>query len=244
MTTAPAPSDSLIRKGLGRVHLNSHRIGEALEIYAGVLRDCPEDVEAQLMLGDCYLAGGDAATATHLYTRARSLDPHHPAIDRRLWLAQAERAQLPETRAEAVPTDPEAIARLLQRLTDRETPVAEAEVNRAAQMLEEMINSRQPALAVAERLNEIDALLPALLELNVRQARAGGRPDLAEALDLLLQNIRPQLTTQSVISSQSSVISSQTDDWRLATDDWRLTTDSTPRRPTIHLGWIGPPGNV
>jgi Tetratricopeptide repeat len=196
MTTAFADSDLLVRKGLGRARLNSQRIEEAVGIYAAVLRDCPEDVDAHLVLGDLYLAGGDAATASKLYSHAQSLDPQNADIFSRVALAQAEHSAAPDEPAEPVPTNPSAIARLLQRLTGRANPVTEAEVNRASSMLQEIVHSRQPALAVAERLHDIDTLLPALLELNIRQARADGRLDLAEALRLLLQNIRLQLVNR------------------------------------------------
>jgi glycosyltransferase involved in cell wall biosynthesis len=46
---------------------------------------------------------------------------------------------------------------------------------------------------VAEYLDEIDTLLPALLELNIRQARADGRPELAQALQELLNNVHLQM---------------------------------------------------
>lgn len=72
-------------------------------------------------------------------------------------------------------------------------PVSEEEIARAADLLKRIIHSPHPALAVARHLEEIDDLIPGLLELNIRQARADGRPDLAGALQNLLENIYLQL---------------------------------------------------
>jgi Tfp pilus assembly protein PilF len=207
MLTAPPPAPAAplpVRKGLARAHLNTNRLAAAVEAYAGIVRDYPDDVEAHLMLGDFYLAGGDAGAASQLYARARRIDPHNPDVRRRLSLAHAEAAarsaQAPAAPDTGVPTDPASIAGLLQRLSGRSSQVGEAEVQRAAGILKEIVNSPRPAQAVAERLSEIDALLPALLELNIRQARADGRPDLAGALEHLLMNIRLQLAEQSLSS--------------------------------------------
>lgn len=192
-------TDLKARKALGRSHINADRLEEALQLYAQILRDYPDDVDSYLFLGDCYLADGDGETAHVLYTQARNLDSGNPEIQRRLRLAQSERGSTSSSSgkalsAEALPTDPQAIADLLQRLTGRTSPVTEAEIDKAAGLLEDIVNSQSPAQAVAERLDEIDALLPALLELNIRQARADGRPDLAGALQDLLENINLQLS--------------------------------------------------
>jgi hypothetical protein len=180
------------RKNIGRMHLNANRLQQALEVFADILKENPGDVETHLLLGDWYLASGDAGTAIQLYQRAEQLDPRQTEVASRLRLAQAELAHSPSGQSESVPTDPEALARLLQRLTGRPV-VTEAEILNAARVLEEIVSSASPAQAVLERLSEIDALLPALLELNIRQALADGRPDLAEALTLLLDNIHLQM---------------------------------------------------
>ncbi len=89
----------------------------------------------------------------------------------------------------AIPSEPEAVAGLLQQLAQREAPVTEAEIARAAQLLATIIHSPQPAMMVATHLDEIDSLLPALIELNVRQAAADGQVQLASALNELRLNI-------------------------------------------------------
>ncbi len=194
MAETVSSSDLQARKALGRAHLNANRLHEALAVFAGILKEDPEDVEIYLLLGDCYLASDDPGTALQLYRRAQELAPAEAGIAGRLRLAQDELAHLPSDQAEAVPTDAGALSRLLQRLTGRPM-VSEPEILKAAEVLEEIVDSPRPALAVAARLSDIDALLPALLELNIRQARADGRPDLAEALTHLLDNIQLQLKT-------------------------------------------------
>lgn len=191
---APIPA-ALTRKQLGRAHLTANRLKDALDVFAELVRVYPDDAEAHALLGDCYLAGGEAATALQLYRRAQALEPRNAGIIRRLRLAHAE--QLSGQSAEPAPAHPDAIARLLQRLTGHApAPITKAEVARAAHILAEIVSSPRPAAEVAKRLNEIDTLLPALLELNIRQARAEGRPDVAEALTHLLGQLlapaRPQ----------------------------------------------------
>ncbi|NUM46867.1 MAG: hypothetical protein HUU38_19345, partial [Anaerolineales bacterium] len=61
--------------------------------------------------------------------------------------------------------------------------VDEATLARAEEMLREVLNSSSPGRVVAERLDEIDALLPALLALNVREARERVHPGLVQSLE-------------------------------------------------------------
>jgi glycosyltransferase involved in cell wall biosynthesis len=97
--------------------------------------------------------------------------------------------------AEPVPTEMQAIARLLQRLTGQTQAIDENDIVRAAHLLEKIVNSENPAELVSRHLDEIDELLLALIELNIRQARADGRPDVAEALHGLQLNISYQRAT-------------------------------------------------
>jgi glycosyltransferase involved in cell wall biosynthesis len=201
---SPAHSADLNeRKALGRAHLEANRVEDALRVYARILRDYPNDVDAYLFLGDCYLAEGDGETALLLYGQAHERDSQDPEIRRRIRLAKADcpPAACPAawdtadglSALKAIPTETHAVIRLLQRLIGQEKPVTEGEVLKATELLREIIHNPHPAQAVAERLEEIDQLLPALLELNIRQARLDGRPDLAQALQHLLENIQLQL---------------------------------------------------
>lgn len=187
------------RKALGKQHLEANRIEQAIQVFAQILREYPADIESYLILGDCYLADGDPATALAFYTQAQELAPEDPKVLRRVNLAQVEVA-LGEGGKTPAFSDPlraspplsvpsKQVADLVERLAQRPAAISEEEVQRAAQLLNEILHSPHPALKVAECLDEIDELIPALLELNIRQARQDGREDLAIGLENLLQNI-------------------------------------------------------
>jgi len=192
------------RKELALAHLNADRIEEGLKIYAMILRDYPEDVESYIVIGDCYLSQGETETAAQLYSYALELSPGNADIQRRLRLARVELAKPASVPDEALVPDLRTIGHLLQRIIGHSNPVTEQDLKQAAQFLNEIKHSPHPALAVAERLSEIEALIPALLELNVQQARAEGRPDLAHALDGLLVNVRSQLSEAQAKERQST----------------------------------------
>ncbi|HEY9077930.1 MAG TPA: glycosyltransferase [Anaerolineaceae bacterium] len=88
------------------------------------------------------------------------------------------------------------MAEALMDLTGSPEPFTEEQVSRAADLLVDIVTSPFPAMKVSEHLQDIDALLPALLELNVRQAEMDGNSALAEALRALQTNIRLQLDIQ------------------------------------------------
>lgn len=179
-----------VRKIMGRTYLNQSKLEEALEVYAGILRDFPDDLDALIVLGNLYLAAGDSRTACSVYRRALEIDPQNVAVSRQLELAESEEGG---GLAEKVPTDPAAIRRLLQRLTGKTGSISDADLHQAAELLELILHSPNPAEQVAIHLEEIDDLLPALLELNIRQAEADGRPDLADGLRALQDNIHLQM---------------------------------------------------
>ncbi|MCI0520737.1 MAG: tetratricopeptide repeat protein [Chloroflexi bacterium] len=193
------------RKALGRAHLEANRVEDALRVYASILSEYPGDIDSYIFLGDCYLAEGSAETALVIYTQALEYAGDHPEVLRRIRLAKNEchQGQSRQVAAdisqildrEAAPADPAALAGLLQKITAPDSRITEEDVIKAARLLEQIVNSREPARAVAERLQEIDSLVPALLELNIRQARLDGRPDLAAALTHLLENIYLQMDT-------------------------------------------------
>lgn len=192
-------TDLKVRKIMARSHMNADRLEEAVETYACILRDYPNDVEVLLVLGNLYLASGDSKTAEELYHRALTLEPENKEIEQQVVLAKSEDSEIA---AEPMPTDPEALARLLMRLTGRKVPVTETEMLKAAEMLQEILESISPAQMVSERLDEIDNLLPALIEINIRQARADGKNDLAKSLQGLQINIASQMEDQKEQQSQ------------------------------------------
>jgi glycosyltransferase involved in cell wall biosynthesis len=228
-TYSPPMNDLEVRKGLGRAYLNANRFEAALETYTCILQDYPQDAESYVILGDCYLAEGSGGAAARLYARALQLAPADAGIARRLDLARAEAsaarasgtqasgAQASGAQASGADSEeeiPEAIARLVQGpaapgqggagdagASGPAMSVSEAEVIQAAAFLRAVIGSPNPALEVEERLGEIEGVLPGLLELNIRQARADGQPDLALALQNLLAEICPRLETGSGASA-------------------------------------------
>ena len=175
------------RKIIGRTYLQEDRLKEAIEIFLGILQDDPEDVDTLLELGNLYLAGGNGRTAANLFRRVLELDPERAVIQKQLALAEREEEDsLPE---EPVPTDPAAVARLLQRLTGDLAPFSDKELLRAYQMLQRIMSSPSPGDEIASRLDEIGNIIPALLELNIRQARADGLHTVAESLQQIQVNI-------------------------------------------------------
>lgn len=182
-----------VRKLLGRTYLNENRLAEALEIFSKILLDFPEDLETLLILGNCYLASGDGKTAKKIYLQVQKLDPQNLNIQRQISMADEIADSGVE---ETAPTDMAAVARLLQRLTGAKQVILEDDIVRAAYLLDKIVNSDSPAELVSQHLDEIDELLPALVELNIRQAYADGRPDLAQALRSLQINIDHQLVTK------------------------------------------------
>jgi len=183
------------RKMMGITYLNEDRVEEAVTIYASLLRDYPDDCDSLLVMGNLYLAAGDGKTAEVLYERGLKLDPENLTIQRQVWLAQNTGAA---GSPEPIPTDPQAIRRILQVLTGVKDEIPEEKVAQAANLLSLIANSPNPSQLVTSYLNEIDDLLPALIELNIRQARADGKADLAEGLCNLRDNILLQKQSSSI----------------------------------------------
>ncbi len=194
--------DLAARKALGKRYFDANRLDEAIRVYAQILRDNPADVESYLFLGDCYMLAGDAEMALLFYNQGKSLTDQTMQVERRIQLAKLKKfISYDENNSKisdwikdqpTLPTQPQAVAEILQQLTSTTTTVSEEEVLNAAKLLKEIIYNPHPALMVAERLDEINELIPALLELNIRQAQADGRLDLVEGLQNLLQNIQLQ----------------------------------------------------
>lgn len=198
-----------VRKILGKTYLNDNRIADALDVYSKILIDYPDDLETLHILGNFYLASGDGKTAKSLYLRAQQLAPGDKSIRHQIQLAEEIEDQ--DGLEEPIPTDLPAVARLLQRLTGKTQVVNETDILRAAQLLEKIIGSEDPAELVSGHLDEIDELLPALIELNIRQAHIDGRTELAESLRNLQLNIDYQLVAREegrTLKDEKSVLPS------------------------------------
>ena len=145
-----------VRKILGKTYLNENRLADALDVFSKILMDYPDDVETLHILGNFYLASGDGKTAKKIYVRAMQLDPGNKVIQRQVNLAE----EIGDTGLEEpIPTDLPAVSRLLQRLTGKTQVIDEADIARAADLLEKIINSERPAELVAIHLDEIDDCL-------------------------------------------------------------------------------------
>ncbi|MBN1536754.1 MAG: tetratricopeptide repeat protein [Anaerolineales bacterium] len=196
------PTDLQAMKEQGRALLNANQVEAAIQVYLRILREHPDDVEAHFFLGDCYLNNGYIEAALLLYHQALERSPENETVKQKIQLVEAMKTQhnisfdklsdLSGMNSTTVPSNPKEVAGILQEITSQEAPISEEEVMRAAKLLDEIIHNAYPARVVAERLEEIDDLLPALLELNIRQARADGRYDLVEGLLNLLRNINLQ----------------------------------------------------
>lgn len=200
----PMQTELKVRKILGKTYLNENRLADALDVFSKILVDYPNDVETLHILGNFYLASGDGKTAQKIYQRALQLEPDNKAIQRQVRLAEEAGDTGME---EPIPTDLPAVTRLLQRLSGVQT-ISENDIIRAATLLEKIVNSDNPAQLVALHLDEIDELLPALIELNIRQAQADGRPELAESLRNLQINIDHQMTVREGDELEQAVLDS------------------------------------
>ncbi len=192
---AGSKMDDLLKlKSIGLSYLEKNDFTEAVKVYKKILFDYPEDVESYLLLGDLYLANEDFLSAEKLYQKALSLEPDNAVIQRRVKLSSLELTSHP---VEEVPTDASSVTKLLQELTGRHDPVTEEELQKAASMLNEIVHAQNPAEIVAQRLDQIDSLIPALIELNIRQAKNDRRFDIVNLLQALQESIY-QLVCESL----------------------------------------------
>ena len=59
----------------------------------------------------------------------------------------------------------------------------------AASFLDKVINSINPAEEIKQYLDDFEKLLPAMIDLNINQAKADSRYDLVDALDKVKQDL-------------------------------------------------------
>ncbi len=178
------------RKTIGLTHLENNNFRDAVNIYKSILIDFPNDIDSYLLLGDLYLANQDYLAAGKVYQKALAICPDNLLIRRRLQLTNTE---IGATKSEQVPTDVDSVSKLLQGLTGRSAPVLESEIQKAADLLNAIVHAANPAEMVSQNLEQIDELLPALIELNIRQAKSDRRLDLVTMLQALQDNISTQV---------------------------------------------------
>ena len=187
-------SELIKRKSKGLSHIEKNNFTEAVKVYQSILSDYPDDIESYLLLGDLFLANEDNLSAEKLYKKALTLDPSNLVIQRRIIIATLEIIQKSTGQ---IPTDSASVSVMLQGLTGRQAPIIDGEIQKAADLLDKIVHALNPAEMVAKHLDQIDNLLPALIELNIRQARNDRRLDLVNMLQALQDNILQQLEITS-----------------------------------------------
>ncbi|MBE0698855.1 MAG: tetratricopeptide repeat protein, partial [Anaerolineaceae bacterium] len=187
------------RKAAAKTCLNNNELAEAVRIYAELLRDDPQDIDSLITLGNLYLAVGDGKSARSLYKQAQDKEPNNRVVQCQLQLTSSEACQgNPDIPA----SHPAAISNLIRQLTGVQQENEDQELSRAAKMLDNIIRSDNPAEQVADHIEEIDRLLPALVEINIRQAWADGRPELVESLQMVKQSILSQINMEETKTAE------------------------------------------
>jgi len=186
--TNPARSaNHRVRKLLGRAYLRANRIPEALEVYKSILLDCPNDQDVLLVLGNLYRLAGCNATALRLIEQVLIDSPEHELA---LRMSAELQGKSDAPSRDGDPLCPEAIELLAVRLQNQTAALQQDEIRMAADVLE-----KPGANGHGQELND-QQLLPALIEMNIRQARASGSPEIAEALQSLQINLSRQVEDQ------------------------------------------------
>lgn len=178
-------------KEQGRVFLKSNQVDKALRIYANILQNYPEDVDSLIVLGDGYLIAGDSFSAYVLLQKAFKIDPSRRDIKRRLENFQPAKLNQPDIE-DVAPYHSRSIFQLIQKLTGKTGNVTEYELKKASEIMERFSEDPAPEKTVAENFEEINALLPAIIELNIHQAEKDGQFDVVDTLQNLLSNMLVQ----------------------------------------------------
>jgi hypothetical protein len=196
-------------RDLGKYYLQQNLIVQALQTYLALMEKYPDDVSTLVIIGDSYLMAGDANAAKLIYQMAGDLQPDRTDLRQRVLLA--EKSIKPDTSIAGgfPPLHPQAISRLAERLSGHSLSIDDDQVRQAAMLLEKTVHSDSPATSVSEHLDEIDALLPAILELNIRQARSQGKSELAANLIEIQQNLIKNQTVDGTVENHTTGIDSQ-----------------------------------
>lgn len=176
-------SSRKVRKLLGQAYLHEYRIPDALDVYLSLLHDYPADVGALIVLGNLYRLAENPCAAERLYWRALETCPVHPLAKEQLNLLHTEAVHAAWD--EHDPLKPAAIAQLTQRLESIEPPERRQAVREAADLLDRLASEERPSQPLGKIPTDMQQLMPALIEQNIRQARADGLDELAEALQSL-----------------------------------------------------------
>ncbi|MER3545234.1 MAG: hypothetical protein C4311_11700 [Chloroflexota bacterium] len=177
------------RKNLALAYLRQEKFLEGVTLIRDVLRDAPQDIEALLMMGDCYRDAGDAASARLFYQRVLAIQPDNAEAAAQLEALKGDGGRRTED-GDRSSIDPNAVPDLVRQLTGRSAPPTPAELEAAATTLRDILNASDTAAAIQARRGELDEVFLALVEINAQQADADGNPDLAAGLRALAAYVR------------------------------------------------------
>ncbi|MBI9044046.1 MAG: hypothetical protein JEZ06_06150 [Anaerolineaceae bacterium] len=181
-------------KEQGRAYLKVNKVDQALRIFAKVLHEYPEDLDALLIVADGYMMVGDKNSAAALYRAALKVDETRGDINKRLKMLDLDSNSVdPKLIDELYPIRARAISRLIEDLTGKNIIVCEEDIEKSKHLLDQFLVSDSPGEYVSNQLEEIETLIPALIELNIRQAKMEGKNFLAESLQELLDTLFFQL---------------------------------------------------
>lgn len=160
---------------LASAYIREQRPAEAVQVYVELLQSNPGDVDVWIMLGNLYWLAGSPATAETVFTRVFATIAD--TDDRPVSFALPEFYQQTDW-IEPYPLTSDALLRLADRLRPEMTSARVAAFWAAAEMPGTIISGQS-----AE--DDLEVLMPAVIDRNIRQARAAGQIDLANALQSL-----------------------------------------------------------
>jgi hypothetical protein len=172
-----------------------NQVDNKLQYHTERLARNPDDLDSLLYVGDSFLLQGKMDEALALYQRALKQKPLRKDIERRVNMARRP-VSSPGGGDQAQKTEEEDIKTVLQRLSARPMAVTDLEAAQVRKALDEILTSPSPTQAVAEQLDKVESLLPAQIELDIRQARREGKAEQVETLYRLLELVTAEIETR------------------------------------------------
>ncbi len=176
-------------RNAARTQLKSNHVDRALRTYGQILEIHPEDLDSWLILGDAFFVSGDHLTAYAIYENARKFSPDGAEIDKRMSVLQLETHQKSQASLTRLYPISDLVDDLVVKLPGYSHEIPESDMIKARQLMEQVLKDDSPAEAVAKNFAEIDQLLPALIEINLRQAKLEGKTEIVRALKKIQQQL-------------------------------------------------------
>jgi len=182
-----------VRKMLANSYLRDGRYAEALKVYHDIVQDSPDDGEVLAVIANLYLAAGSSMTAFCLFKRILEHEPENRTVEGQYAAAGRQHSGTIE---EIDPLAADALARLASRMDEIRDPNRIEELRSAADMIERS-RPEDPSDGDISAMHEnMHQLMPALIEINIRAARAAGHLELAESLRSLQISLTHQTESQ------------------------------------------------